>query len=114
MLPLSAAVKIYYCRTPINLHKSFDGLPGAVRQYLEADPTSGHLFVFFNRTFKMVKILYWDNDGYAIWSKRLAQGQFNLPKLADGKIELDRRELYAILSGIKPKRYYKRFSLKKD
>ncbi len=46
MLPLSAAVKIYYCRTPINLHKSFDGLPGAVRQYLEADPASGHLFVF--------------------------------------------------------------------
>lgn len=111
MLPLSGAMKIYYCRTPINLHKSFDGLPGAVRQYLDADPLSGHLFVFFNRTFKMVKILYWDTDGYAIWSKRLERGRFNIPKSADGKIELDTRELYAILSGIKPKRYYKRFSL---
>ena len=90
MLPLSGAVKIYYCRTPINLHKSF---------------------VFFNRTLKMVKILYWDTDGYAIWSKRLERGQFNIPKSADGKIELEARELYAILSGIKPKRYYKRFSL---
>lgn len=111
MLPLSGAVKIYYCRTPINLHKSFDGLPGAVRQYLDADPLSGHLFVFFNRTFRMVKILYWDTDGFAIWSKRLERGQFNIPKSADGKIELDQRELAAILSGIKPKRYYKRFSL---
>ena len=111
MLPLSGAVKIYYCRTPINLHKSFDGLPGAVRQYLDADPLSGHLFVFFNRTFRMVKILYWDTDGFAIWSKRLERGQFNIPKSADGKIELDHRELYAILSGIKPKRYYQRFSL---
>jgi transposase len=111
MLPLSAAVKIYYCRTPINLHKSFDGLPGAVRRYLETDPAGGHLFVFFNRTFKMVKILYWDSDGYVIWSKRLEQGRFNIPKSADGKITLDARELHAILSGIKPKRYYKRFSL---
>jgi len=111
MLPLSGAVKIYYCRTPINLHKSFDGLPGAVRQYLDVDPLSGHLFVFFNRTFRMVKILYWDRDGYAIWSKRLERGQFNIPPSADGKIELEQRELYAILSGIKPQRYYKRFFL---
>lgn len=111
MLPLSGAVNIYYCRTAVNLHKSFDGLPGAVRQYLNAAPLSGHLFVFFNRTFKMVKILYWDRDGYAIWSKRLERGRFNIPKSADGKIELDQRELYAILSGIKPRRYYKRFSL---
>ena len=111
MLPLSGAVKIYYCKNPINLHKSFDGLAGAVRQYFEADPLSGHLFVFFNRSFKMVKILYWDRDGYAIWSKRLEQGHFNIPTSADGKVELESRELYAILSGIKPKRYYKRFSL---
>jgi len=111
MLPISGATRIYYCRTPINLHKSFDGLPGAVQHYLHADPLSGHLFIFFNRTFKMVKILYWDRDGYAIWSKRLEQGRFNIPKSAGEKIELDHRELYAILSGIKPKRYYKRFSL---
>lgn len=111
MLPLSGAVKIYYCRTPVNLRKSFDGLAGAVHQYLLGDPLSGHLFVFFNRTFNLVKILYWDRDGYAVWSKRLAQGRFNIPQSADGKIELDSRELYAVLSGIKPKRYYKRFSL---
>ena len=114
MIPLTGAVKIYYCRTLINLHRSFDGLPGAVEEYLKKDPRSGHLFVFFNRTCRMVKILYWDGDGYAIWSKRLVQGMFNVPRSADGKIILEARELQAILSGIKPKRYYKRFSLKKS
>ena len=113
MIPLSGAVRIYYCRTPVNLHKSFDGLPGVARQFFEADPLSGHLFVFINRTFRMMKILYWDRDGYAIWAKRLERGQFNIPKSADGKIELESRELLAILSGIKPKSYYKRFSLQK-
>lgn len=113
MLPITAGTKIYYCRTPINLHRSFDGLPGVVQQYLQADPLSGHLFVFFNRSFKMVKILYWDSDGYAIWSKRLVHGMFHLPQDEAGKITLEPRELHAILYGIQPKRYYKRFSLKK-
>ena len=111
MLPLSGAVKIYYCKTPVSLRKSFDGLAGAVRQYLQADPLSGHLFVFFNRTRKMVKILYWDRDGFAVWSKRLERGHFNIFKTVGEKIELSPRELYAILSGIKPQRYYKRYSL---
>jgi transposase len=71
------------------LHKSFDGLAGAVQQYLQADPFYGHLFVFFNRTFRLVIILYWDHDSYAIWSKRLAQGHFNIPQSADGKIEVN-------------------------
>jgi len=114
MISITGATKIYYCRTPINMHKSFDGLPGAVKQYLDQDPSSGHLFVFFNRTGKMVKILYWDHDGYAIWSKRLVFGMFNIPKSVEGKIILDYRELCAILTGIKPKRYYKRFSSKKE
>ena len=85
MIPLTGAVKIYYCRTPINLHRSFDGLPGAVEEYLKQDPKSGHLFVFFNRTCRMVKILYWEGDGYAIWSKRLVQGMFNVPRSAEAK-----------------------------
>lgn len=114
MFPLTAGIKIYFCRTPINLHRSFDSLPGAVQQYLQEDPLSGHLFVFFNRTFKMVKILYWDGDGYVIWSKRLVRGMFHLPPEKEGKITLDIRELHAILDGVKTMRYYRRFSLKKD
>ena len=62
------------------IFQSFDGLPGAVEEYLKQDPKSGHLFVFFNRTCRMVKILYWEGDGYAIWSKRLVQGMFNVPR----------------------------------
>ena len=113
MFSISGRLKIYYCRSPINLHRSFDGLPGAVQQYLHEDPLSGHLFVFFNRRFTMVKILCWDGDGYSIWSKRLVRGTFHLPHDDEGKITLNIRELQAILYGIKPQMYYERFSLKK-
>ena len=49
---------------------------------------------------------------YVIWMKRLEQGGFHIPQSADGRIELTSRELAAILSGIKPQRYYKRYSKK--
>ena len=35
MIPLTGAVKIYFCRMPVNLHRSFDGLPGAVEENLK-------------------------------------------------------------------------------
>src|SRR5689334_5537626 len=49
-----------------------------------------------------VKILYWDRDGFAIWSKRLEQGTYAVP-LGDGegnRREITPQELGAILSGI--------------
>jgi len=108
MLTLSNAVQIYYCPTPVNLHRSFDGLPGLVRRELGCEPLDGSLYVFFNRTLKMVKILCWEGDGYSIWGKRLERGQFNLPRDVSGRIRLELRELQCILSGIKPRRYYSR------
>ena len=98
--------------TPISMRKSFDGLAGAVEEYIQQEPESGHAFVFFGRSRKMVKILQWQGDGFTIWMKRLESGAFHLPKSAEGRIELSSRELAALLSGIKPHRYYKRYSKK--
>ena len=112
MFGFSGAIKFCYCPTPISMRKSFDGLVGAVEEYIQQEPESGHAFVFFGRSRKMVKILQWQGDGFTIWMKRLESGAFHLPKSAEGRIELSSRELAALLSGIKPHRYYKRYSKK--
>ena len=119
MFGIGGSVRIYYCPTPINLRKSFDGLAGAVEEYIKQDPESGHVFAFFsrnkklvNRNKKLVKLLQWEDGGFVIWMKRLEEGGFHIPQSADGRIELTSRELAAILSGIKPQRYYKRYSKK--
>ena len=112
MFGFSGAIKFYYCPTPISMRKSFNGLAGAVEEYIQQEPESGHAFVFFGRSRKMVKILQWQGDGFTIWMKRLESGAFHLPKSAEGRIELSSRELAALLSGIKPHRYYKRYSKK--
>ena len=110
MFGISGSVKIYYCPTPINLRKSFDGLAGAVEEYIKQDPESGHVFAFFSRNKKLVKLLQWEDGGFVIWMKQLEQGGFHIPQSADGRIELTSRELAAILSEIKPQRYYRRYS----
>jgi transposase len=85
------------------MRKSFDSLHALVREHLELDPFAGHLFVFTSRRKERVKILYWDGDGFAVWSKRLEEGTYAVP-FGDGgtecRLEITAQELGALLSGI--------------
>jgi transposase len=62
MLALSATARIYLCRIPCDMRKSFDALCGPVRSDMGADPLSGSFFVFINRRRNLLKCLYWDRD----------------------------------------------------
>ena len=84
MLSLSLPGRVFLCTLPTDMRKSFDSLAGLVQQQLDQDPLSGDLFVFRSRRGDRVKLLYWDEDGYSIWYKRLEEGTFVLP-VADGK-----------------------------
>ena len=109
MLGLSAATRIYLYRGTADLRKSYDGLSGLVRSQMQGDPLSGALFVFCNRRRTMVKVLYWETDGWAIWQKRLEQGTFRMldEVAADGQI--DRRSLMLLLEGVSPRRLHRRY-----
>jgi transposase len=110
MFGLTAANRIYLYRGACDMRKSFDGLCGIIRSDLEEDPLSGSLFVFVNRCRTMVKLLYWDRDGLALWYKRLERGRFILPErwAKDGHIE--RCDLAMLLEGIVPKKVGKRYT----
>ena len=99
MPSLSGAVSIYCSLTPVNLRRSFDGLPGLVRPQLGHDPPDGSLCVFLNRSLRMVKVLCREGDGLSIWSRRLGRGQFSLPRDHAGNIRLETREPQGILAG---------------
>ena len=49
----------------------------------KADPLSGDLFVFRFKRGDLAKLLYWMGDGLAIWYRRLEEGTFVFPKLAE-------------------------------
>jgi transposase len=102
MIHLPASVRVYLCLTACGMRKSFDGLHALVREHLELDPFAGHLFVFSSRRRDRIKILYWDRDGFAVWSKRLEAGTYAVPlgEAAERRREITAQELGALLSGI--------------
>ena len=103
---------IWLCTTPTDMRKSFDGLSALVRNQLQLNPMSAQWFVFINKRKTQMKILYFDQDGFCIWCKRLEQGQFNYPASETGKQPLDMAQLQLLIKGIKieQSRQYKRYS----
>jgi len=103
MLSLPPSVRLYVSTTPLDMRKSFDGLSLAVQREVEADPRSGHLFVFFNRSKDLCKVLWWDRNGYALYAKRLERGRFHVPaapRPGARHVEMEAAELALILEGI--------------
>jgi transposase len=95
------------------MRKSFDGLCGVIRSELGADPLSGSLFVFCNRRRNMVKLLYWDRDGYVLWYKRLERGCFRLPATSASDGRIDRWQLNMLLEGVVPQKVSRRYIFEK-
>jgi len=97
---------IHIAVEPVDMRKSFDGLSAIVKNHFHCDPLTGHLFVFINRAADRIKVLYWDNDGYALWSKRLEAGRFRIPVaiIGEGKqvALISPAQLAMILEGIEP------------
>jgi len=101
VITLAAATRIFVYTEATDMRKSFDGLSGLVKEHFQVDLFSGHLFVFFNRKRDYVKILVWDCDGLAIWSKRLESGTFEkLVTDEQGNFEIDSAGLVMMLRGV--------------
>ena len=102
MLSIPGSLKIYLATGPVDFRKSHDGLAAVVEQALKEDPLSGSLFVFTNKRADRVKLLYWDNDGYALFYKRLEVGVFRFPRAEKEtqKLSISAADFQMILSGV--------------
>ena len=99
MLSISVS-RVYLALGHTDMRKAINGLSVLVESRLELNPFSGHLFVFCNRRRTMVKILYWDRNGFCLWQKRLEKDRFRWPASAPEAMEIDRRQLGWLLDGL--------------
>lgn len=102
MLSLPPTVRIFLAAQPTDLRKSFDTLASLVREGLQGDPLSGDIFVFRNKAADRIKLLVWEEDGYAIWYKRLEAGNYRFPSAPGSlpRVEIRAADLVMLLAGI--------------
>jgi transposase len=103
VLSLPPSVRLFVATQPADGRKGADSLMALVRDVLRQDPLSGHLFVFFSKRRDRVRLVYWDRNGFAMWTKRLEKGRFFPTFSADGTLAasaMEAAELALIIEGI--------------
>lgn len=91
---------IFLYRDAIDFRKSINGLVVVVEQELGRSAFEPALYVFCNRARDKLKILYWDNTGFALWYKRLEKDRFKWPdKINTETLSLDESQLQWLLNG---------------
>ena len=96
----SSNIKVYLALGITDMRKSIDGLSILVSENMEFNPFSGNLFVFCNRKQNMLKILYWDRNGFCLWHKRLEKHSFQWPASKEESMTIGKRELTWLMDGL--------------
>lgn len=102
VLGLPPSVKIYFATGLVDMRNGIDGLRAVVEQVLKRSANEGHLFVFVGKRRDMLKILFWDRNGYVVYFKRLERGRFQLPAVDEKrtKVDMEPAQLAMLLDGI--------------
>ena len=101
MSAFGANTRVYLAAGATDMRKAVNGLMILVEDVLEADPFSSHLFVFCNRLRDKIKILYWHNNGFWLFYRRLEKQRFWWP--VDNEqvsVEITARELNWLIEGL--------------
>lgn len=103
MLSLPPSVRLFVATAVVDGRRGPDSLMVLVRDVLGHDIFEGHLFIFFTRRRDRVRIIYWDRNGVAMWTKRIELGRFRFRSDGDDAINvraIEAAELALILEGI--------------
>jgi len=100
MIPVPMVAQVWLAAGVTDMRKGLASLAAHAEQTTQANPFSGHMFVFRGRQGDLIKIIWWDGQGACLFSKRLEKGRFVWPSAKDGKIALTPAQLAMLLEGI--------------
>lgn len=102
--------KVYIALGATDMRKSINGLSLLVEDQFGLDLFTGNLFAFCNRRRDLVKILYWQENGFCVWLKRLEEDIFRWPDSAEEVIEINQVALGWLLQGLDLRHAHQRLS----
>ena len=97
--PSPALPAIYLYRDPVDFRKSFRGLAAIVEQALGHNPFGGGLYAFTNRRRDKIKLLFWEDNGFVLYYKSLAEEKFRWPRPEDAVMPLTGQQINWLLDG---------------
>lgn len=97
--PTDEGLGIYLYRDPVDFRKSYRGLAAIVEQELEHNPFEGGLYAFTNRRRNKIKCLVWEDNGFVLYYKALAEEKFRWPKRGEEVMELTAQQINWLLDG---------------
>lgn len=103
MINLPPSVRIYLCAQPVDGRRGIDALSAMVQSSLGLDVLTGDLFVFVAAHGRAARILFFDHNGFVLYSKRLERGRFHLPAeipAGESHVVLEAADLVLLLEGI--------------
>jgi transposase len=102
MFAMGAATRIYVATGATDMRKGFCGLEGLIRERLESDPTSGHIFLFANARRDRLRLVYFDGSGLWVCAKRMERGRLCWPEPSSSgtKVQLSHEQFALLIGGI--------------
>ena len=91
--------EIYLYREPIDFRKQANGLALLVELELGHSPFSGALYAFTNRQRNKIKCLMWEDNGFVLYYKALAEEKFKWPSPSDELMSLTGEQINWLLDG---------------
>ena len=91
--------QVFLYRDAVDFRKQSNGLAAIVELELGHNPFDGGLYVFTNRAHNKIKCLMWEDNGFVLYYKALAEEYFKWPKPDDDIIALTGTQINWLLDG---------------
>jgi transposase len=91
--------RIFLYRDPIDFRKASQGLAAIVERELGHNPFDGALYAFTNRRRDKIKCLFWEDNGFVLYYKALAEEKFRWPRKGETVISLTGQQINWLLDG---------------
>ena len=92
MMRVDEDVVIYLHRAPVDFRKQINGLSALVEHELGLDPFASAVYGFINRAKNRVKLLYWNQNGFCLFLKRIEARRFVWPDASDDDLVVVRSD----------------------
>lgn len=92
-------LRIFIYREPIDMRCGFEKLHSYCIHHMSAIMDQGHVYLFFGKNRRRLKVLVYDGSGLVLIAKRIERGQFMSHSELLGRAEISQDELRLILHG---------------